>query len=103
MHLDRSPLAYRRVKGDRNNDPGTVPLTQSGPALDVSVAAPNCDTQAAPDPTLPTAQHREEASVLWREGLPPDAVGPRSADRRLADAATREHLGDAGVGGGRLR
>lgn len=54
--------------------PGTVPLTQPGPALDVSVAASNRDTQAAPDPTLPTAQHREEASVLWREGLPPDAV-----------------------------
>ncbi|HEX8866311.1 MAG TPA: hypothetical protein VF821_11705 [Lentzea sp.] len=38
------------------------------------MAAPNRDTTAAPEPSLPTAQDLEEANVLRREGLPPDAV-----------------------------
>lgn len=53
----------------------SVPPTQSGPVLDGSVAASNCDTtDPPPEPSLLTAQDLEEDNVLWREGLPPDAM-----------------------------
>ena len=55
--------------------PDTGPQTQSGPVLGISVAASNRNTKATPpEPSLPTVQDLNEANVLWREGLPPDAI-----------------------------
>jgi hypothetical protein len=53
----------------------TVKPTQSEPVPDGSVGASNRDIKSAPpEPSPPTEQDLDEFNVLWREGLPPDAI-----------------------------